>query len=143
MRAEETTPQYKNGYTVQRCRCDCGGEIDAPLHQLTAGYRKSCGCLQEKQLLENLKLCEGTSVTILEAGRRHLRPTNTSGVTGVYQDRRTGKWSARIMFKGKTYSLGTYEKKSDAVKARQRGEKLHEDFIAWYYATHQLTEGRS
>lgn len=46
------------------------------------------------------------------------------------------------MFKGKTYSLGTYEKKADAVKARQRGEKLHEDFIAWYYATHQLTEGR-
>ena len=136
-RAEETTPQHKNGYTVQRCRCDCGGEIDAPLHQLTAGYRKSCGCLQE-----NLKLCEGTSVTILEAGRRRLRPTNTSGVTGVYRNRRTGRWCAQITFKRKTYYLGAYEKKDDAIGARKRGEGLHENFIAWYYASHQLTEGR-
>ena len=186
---------------VWHCRCDCGGEIDAPLHQLTAGYRKSCGCLshpplkdylgkrfsmltvtgyagkedgqhlwrckcdcgketvvrqtnlqsgktkscgclQEKQLLENLKLCEGTSVTILEAGRRRLRPTNTSGVTGVYRNRRTGRWCAQITFKRKTYYLGAYEKKDDAIRARKRGEGLHENFIAWYYATHQLTEGR-
>ena len=27
-----------SGSTVWHCRCDCGGEIDAPLHQLTAGY---------------------------------------------------------------------------------------------------------
>ena len=190
-----------SGSTVWHCRCDCGGEIDAPLHQLTAGYRKSCGCLshpplkdylgkrfsmltvtgyagkedgqhlwrckcdcgketvvrqtnlqsgktkscgclQEKQLLENLKLCEGTSVTILEAGRRRLRPTNTSGVTGVYRNRRTGRWCAQITFKRKTYYLGVYEKKDDAIRARKRGEGLHENFIAWYYATHQLTEGR-
>lgn len=190
-----------SGSTVWHCRCDCGGEIDAPLHQLTAGYRKSCGCLshpplkdylgkrfsmltvtgyagkedgqhlwrckcdcgketvvrqtnlqsgktkscgclQEKQLLENLKLCEGTSVTILEAGRRCLRPTNTSGVTGVYRNRRTGRWCAQITFKRKTYYLGAYEKKDDAIRARKRGEGLHENFIAWYYATHQLTEGR-
>ena len=191
LRVEEATSQHKNGYTIWRCRCDCGGEIDAPLHQLTAGYRKSCGCLshpplkdylgkrfsmltvtgyagkedgqhlwrckcdcgketvvrqtnlqsgktkscgclQEKQLLENLKLCEGTSVTILEAGRRRLRPTNTSGVTGVYRNRRTGRWCAQITFKRKTYYLGVYEKKDDAIRARQRGEKLHENFIAWY-----------
>ena len=190
-----------SGSTVWHCICDCGGEIDAPLHQLTAGYRKSCGCLshpplkdylgkrfsmltvtgyagkedgqhlwrckcdcgketvvrqtnlqsgktkscgclQEKQLLENLKLCEGTSVTILEAGRRRLRPTNTSGVTGVYRNRRTGRWCAQITFKRKTYYLGAYEKKDDAIRARKRGEGLHENFIAWYYVTHQLTEGR-
>lgn len=201
LRVEEATSQHKNGYTIWRCRCDCGGEIDAPLHQLTAGYRKSCGCLshpplkdylgkrfsmltvtgyagkedgqhlwrckcdcgketvvrqtnlqsgktkscgclQEKQLLENLKLCEGTSVTILEAGRRRLRPTNTSGVTGVYRNRRTGRWCAQITFKRKTFYLGAYEKKGDAIQARKRGEGLHENFIAWYYATHQLTEGR-
>ena len=232
LRVEEATSQHKNGYTIWRCRCDCGGEILLDtrtlqrgtitdcgcntnvkpgqrditgqrfgLHQLTAGYRrscgclshpplkdylgkrfsmltvtgyagkedgqhlwrckcdcgketvvrqtnlqsgktKSCGCLQEKQLLENLKLCEGTSVTILEAGRRRLRPTNTSGVTGVYRNRRTGRWCAQITFKRKTYYLGVYEKKDDAIRARKRGEGLHENFIAWYYATHQLTEGR-
>lgn len=191
-----------SGSTVWHCICDCGGEIDAPLHQLTAGYRKSCGCLshpplkdylgkrfsmltvtgyagkedgqhlwrckcdcgketlvrqtnlqsgktkscgclQEKQLLENLKLCEGTSVAVLEANRGRRLPTNTSGVTGVYRSRRTGRWCAQITFKRKTYYLGAYEKKDDAIRARKRGEGLHEDFIAWYYATHQLTEGRS
>mgnify|MGYP000023908654 FL=1 len=33
-------------------------------------------------------------------------------------------------------------KKDDAIGARKRGEGLHENFIAWYYAMHQLTEGR-
>ena len=50
----EATPQRKNGYTVWRCQCDCGGEIDAPLHQLTAGYRKSCGCLSHPPLKDYL-----------------------------------------------------------------------------------------
>lgn len=50
----EATPQRKNGYTVWRCRCDCGGEIDAPLHQLTASYRKSCGCLSHPPLKDYL-----------------------------------------------------------------------------------------
>ena len=119
----EATPQRKNGYTIWRCRFDCG-------------------CLQEKQILENLKLCEGTSVTVLEANRGQLLPTNTSGVTGVYRNRRTGRWRAQITFKRKTYYLGAYEKKDDAIRAQKRGEGLHEDFIAWYNATHQLTEGR-
>lgn len=50
----EATPQRKNGCTVWRCQCDCGGEIDAPLHQVTAGYRKSCGCLSHPPLKDYL-----------------------------------------------------------------------------------------
>ncbi len=38
-----------NSY-IWHCKCDCGGEIDAPLKQLTGGYRKSCGCLSNPQL---------------------------------------------------------------------------------------------
>ena len=191
-----------SGSTLWHCTCDCGGEVDAPIHQLTAGYRKSCGCLshpplkkyigrrfsmltvigyagkaggqhlwrcrcdcgketvvrqtnlqrgrtgscgclQEKQLLENLKLCDGTSVARLEASGRHLLSNNTSGYTGVYRDRRTGKWCAQITFKKKTYYLGTYEKKDDAIKARKRGEELHENFIEWYYAAHRQTEKKT
>ena len=132
----------EDGQHLWRCKCDCGKETVVRQTNLQSGKTKSCGCLQEKQLLENLKLCEGTSVTILEAGRRRLRPTNTSGVTGVYRNRRTGRWCAQITFKRKTYYLGAYEKKDDAIRARKRGEGLHENFIAWYYATHQLTEGR-
>lgn len=43
--AEYPVEGGKYGRTLWHCRCDCGGEVDAPLQQLTAGYRKSCGCL--------------------------------------------------------------------------------------------------
>lgn len=39
-------PEHGYGKSIWHCRCDCGNEIDAPLHQLTAGYRKSCGCIR-------------------------------------------------------------------------------------------------
>ncbi|MEI3011179.1 MAG: hypothetical protein V8T46_02840 [Sutterella seckii] len=65
----------EDGQHLWRCKCDCGKETVVRQRSLQSGKTKSCGCLQEKQLLENLKLCEGTSVTILEAGRRRLRPT--------------------------------------------------------------------
>lgn len=40
-----TGKRGKGGSLIWRCKCDCGGEVDAPLHQLSSGYRKSCGCL--------------------------------------------------------------------------------------------------
>ncbi len=133
----------EDGQHLWRCKCDCGNEAVVRQTNLQSGKTKSCGCLQEKQILENLKLCDGTSVAILEAVRSRLLPTNTSGVTGVYQNKRTGKWCAQITFKRKTYFLGAYEKKEDAVKARKRGEELHEDFLAQYYAAHKQAEGEA
>lgn len=190
-----TGARDRYGSLVWHCKCDCGKEIDAPLHQLSAGYRKSCGCLSHPPLkdyagkrfgkltvleyagkkagmhrwrcrcdcgqetvvgqtllqsgktkscgclhqttyIHNLKLIDGTSVTILEAMRSKTLSSNTSGYTGVYQQKRTGKWVAQITFRRKTYYLGTYEKIEDAVKARRRGEEMHEDFLRWYYETH-------
>ena len=66
---EAPTGQHKNGYTVWRCKCDCGKETVVRQTNLQSGKTKSCGCLQKKQILENLKLCEGTSVAVLEANR--------------------------------------------------------------------------
>lgn len=198
--AIEPTGAVQNGSVVWRCRCDCGGEVCAPLHQLSAGYRKSCGCLghppqkdyigkrfgrltvtayagkrdgmhrwrcrcdcggetvvgqtllqsgktkscgclQAEVYRDNLQLVDGTSVTILEALRRGLIASNTSGHTGVYFDRALQKWVARITFKGKTYHLGTYAEKQDAVRARERGEELHDDFLEWYHANHPRPAG--
>ena len=185
----------KAGSTIWFCRCDCGGEVNAPLSQLTSGYRKSCGCLSHpalkeyvgrrfgkltvtgyagkragmhrwkcicdcgnetvvgqtllqtgktkscgclkaKSIVDNLKLCEGTSVTILEANKKHLCSVNKSGYTGVYQNKRPGRWVAQITFKGKTYYLGSYEHIEDAVKARKSGEEMHDEFLEWYYQVH-------
>ena len=196
--ALEPTGETLSGSAVWRCRCDCGGEVNAPLRQLRAGYRKSCGCLghpvrkdyvgrrfgrltvtdyagkrdgmhrwrclcdcgnetvvgqtllqsgktkscgclQSEIYRENLKLFEGTSVTLLERGKDRLLSSNTSGRTGVYFDRKRELWVAQITFKGKTYYLGGYADKQEAVRARQRGEELHDSFLAWYYENHPRT----
>lgn len=188
--AIEPTGETVGGSAVWRCSCSCGGEVRAPLHQLTAGYRKSCGCLsrparkefigrrfgrltvttyagkrdgmhrwrcrcdcgnetvvgqtplqtgktkscgclQSEIYRENLKLVDGTSVTILEATMDRLIASNTSGYTGVYLDKRRGKWVAQITFKGKTHYLGSYAEKQEAIKARKRGEEeFFEPFLA-------------
>lgn len=193
--AVEPTGELLRGSAVWRCRCDCGGQVSAPLHQLTAGYRKSCGCLghpprkdffgrrfgrltvtgyagkqdgmhrwrcvcdcgnetvvgqtllqtgktkscgclQAEIYKQNLKLIDGTSVTVLEAVKRRPLSANRSGYTGVYWDSRRGKWVAQIGFKGRVYRLGAYLDKQEAVTARRRGEQMHDAFLEWYYAEH-------
>lgn len=45
-----TEGRGSDGTLIWHCKCDCGGEVDAPLRQLTNGYRKSCGCLSKPPL---------------------------------------------------------------------------------------------
>lgn len=123
------------------CRCDCGNMVIAGQTLLQSGKTKSCGCLQAASITRNLKLCDGTSVTMLESMKKRRIASNTSGYTGVYQNKKTGKWIAQITFKRKTYYLGCYEKIEDAVKARRRGEEMHEDFLNWYYAERERSTG--
>ena len=119
-----------------KCKCDCGNETIVGQTLLQTGKTKSCGCLKETQIYENLKLCEGTSVAILEASKRNLLKSNKSGHTGVYQ-KPNGRWCAQITFKRKTYYLGTYDDIKDAVKARKRGEEMHDEFLEWYYSRNE------
>lgn len=121
-----------------RCLCDCGNETVVGQTLLQTGKTKSCGCLQAEVYRENLKLMDGTSVTLLEAGKKRLISSNTSGYTGVYRQRKTGKWAAQITFRGKTYFLGAYDKKEDAIKARQRGEEMHDEFLEWYHSNRSV-----
>lgn len=119
-----------------KCVCDCGNETIVGQTLLQTGKTKSCGCIQKDIYKDNLKLVDGTSVTILEANKNRLIASNTSGYTGVYQNKKKGKWVAQITFKRKCYYLGSYEKMEDAIKARQRGEEMHDDFLEWYYLQH-------
>lgn len=48
---------------------------------------------------------------------------NLTGVRGVYYDSRSGRYRARITFKGKRYNLCSFLSKEDAIKARQKGEE--------------------
>ena len=127
-------PESKAGFW--HCRCQCGSETQVRYHALITGHTKSCGCLQKTAYRENLRLVDGTSVTILESTRRNPISTNSSGHTGVYQNKKTGKWIAQLTFKRKTYYLGCYDALEEAVIARRRGEEMHDHFLEWYYETY-------
>ena len=128
--------ERKNGTSYWRCRCACGEETTVRYAYLLSGHTKSCGCLQRNVVSDNLRLMDGTSVTVLEAIRKRTLSSNTSGHTGVYWNAKNQKWAAQITFKRKTYYLGSYEKIEDAIKARKRGEEMHDDFLDWYYQLH-------
>lgn len=121
--------------TYWKCRCVCGKEIVAAQPELQNGDTKSCGCLQKDHARNALKLVDNTSVALLERNRT-VRSHNTSGCTGVFYDKRTGKWAAYINFKKKRYWLGRYSEKNEAIKARKAAEEIHEDFLDWYYHTY-------
>jgi hypothetical protein len=78
----ETKPQYGNAYLI-------------------TGHTKSCGLPSRGAILDNLRLVDGTSVTKLEAMRNRTISSNTSGYTGVYRQKNSGKWAAQITFKNK------------------------------------------
>lgn len=53
----------------------------------------------------------------------HNHKNNKSGCSGVTE--RNSKWIARIGYMNKRYSLGTYDKLEDAIKARKEAEKMY------------------
>ncbi|MCD7866859.1 MAG: transcriptional regulator [Clostridiales bacterium] len=125
----------ENGMHRWKCVCDCGKETIVGQSLLLDGRTKSCGCIRANIYRENLKLVDGTSVTMLERNLSPNRPyrNNTSGHVGVYYLKKSGRWSSQIIFKGKKYYLGVFENKLDAVRARERAEEIYSDFLDWYY----------
>lgn len=53
----------------------------------------------------------------------NMRANSKSGVRGVTQDKRNGKWVAFISYAGITKRLGTFTEFDDAVKVRKKAEE--------------------
>lgn len=60
-----------------------------------------------------------------------LNRANKSGYKGVWRDERYGKWLAYISYMGEMISLGYYDRKEDAIAARQAAEEKY--FGAYSY----------
>lgn len=73
----------------------------------------------------NLRKCDKSQ----NAYNTGIRKTNSSGKTGVYLRKDTGKWTAEIKHHNKKICLGCYDSYADAVKAR---EKAEEQYIGEY-----------
>lgn len=138
--AVSPTEKRVSGSVVWKCQCDCGNETEASYNSLVSGNVRSCGCLKNECQgpSQYMDYIDGTCVQNLEF--KGLRKDNKSGCTGVSAYR--GKWRAVISFKKKTYYLGTFEKKEDAIRIRKTAEeKLFGPFLDWYYS--ETEEGRS
>lgn len=108
------------------CRCDCG-EI---VHRLSEKLRldKNCSCktcmgkAAASTMTDSAGFIEGTQLCKLTATKANAN--SSSGVRGVFLNRRTGKWRATLKFKGNNHYLGEFINVEDAIKARQQAEEL-------------------
>lgn len=109
------------------CRCDCGAITYKTTDALRRDVRNSCAACAKAYAVSRMRACSGfvagTQLSRIRDGNRVSG--NASGFRGVYYDKRTGRWRARLRFKGKLYSLGTYAELQDAVNARKRGEAAY------------------
>ena len=108
------------------CRCECGNITYKATDTLTNPDLSMCnecaGKYAGEKMREKAGFVDGTQISRITSNK--LIATNTSGARGVYLERKTGKWRARLRFKGKTYNFGTYANFDDAVKARKEAEQL-------------------
>lgn len=117
-RGERTTPTW-------RCRCDCGAIVYRATDTLTNGDQNMCTNCANKYAGEKMRACAGFVDGTQLAKITNLKPSaaNTSGVRGVTFEKRSNKWRAMIIFKGKRHHLGLFSDFNEAVKARKVAEK--------------------
>lgn len=108
------------------CRCECGNITYKATDTLTNPDLSMCNECAGKYATEKARakagFVDGTQISRITSDK--IIATNTSGARGVYLERKTGKWRARLRFKGKTYNFGTYANFDDAVEARKEAEQL-------------------
>lgn len=74
---------------------------------------------------QNLRICERAE----NDRNRSLYVTNTSGVAGVYFDKKRKKWVASITYNRKKVYIGRFAEKEEAILARLRKEiELYKEF---------------
>lgn len=56
---------------------------------------------------------------------QRLKPSNTSGVTGVHWCKKSHKWIAQIVADGNATYLGAFNVKADAIAAREAANRLY------------------
>lgn len=74
-------------------------------------------------------------IQIEKAMARSTPKNNTTGFRGVFKDKRTGKYRARIIMQGNRTELGYFEHFADAVEARLQAEEKLNQIVAEYKQT--------
>ena len=124
--SDKRAPRGIRTVPLWECRCDCGSITYKATDILKNGEVSMCSdcapLYATEKMRERAGFVGGTQISRIKSEK--LSSTNTSGVRGVYFDKRTGKWRARLKFKGKLMNFGSYTKFEDAVKARKEAESV-------------------
>lgn len=123
----------KNNKLLWQCKCSCGNRKYLHAYSLLHGHYKSCGCKRIEKRDQGVKkhidrdAVDGTRKTALKS---KLHKGNKSGHKGVIWMESRKKWKAYIGFKGKQITLGYFNEKEDAIKARLKAEEeYHKPYL--------------
>lgn len=123
-RSEQCAPRGERTVPLWKCLCDCGEITYKATDTLTNPDVSMCASCAEKfaaaRMRENAGYVDGTQISRIKSDKKSAN--NTSGVRGVCYDRHSGKWRARLKFKGKLMNFGYYARFEDAVKERKQAE---------------------
>ncbi len=123
-RSDRFGSRGKQQVRLWKCLCDCGAITYKATDSLTNKSVSMCKECAEKYAMTRARAgagyAHGTQISKLSPVSNASQ--NTTGVRGVYLDRRTGRYRARIKFQGKTYNLGYYATLDEAIAARREGE---------------------
>jgi len=109
------------------CRCDCGEIVYRLSEKLRQG--KNCACktcmgkAAASAMADGAGFVDGTQLSKIRSTK--ACSNNSSGVRGVFFNRRSGKWRASLKFQGQDHYLGEYVNIEDAIKARHRAEEIY------------------
>lgn len=124
-RSDKRNPRGARTTPMWECRCECGTITYKATDTLTNSDNSMCHSCQAIYATEKARkaagFVDGTQISKL----RDMEPTaaNTSGCRGVYYERKTNKYRARLKFKGKIMNFGSYTRFEDAVAARKAAEE--------------------
>lgn len=106
-----TQERDKTGNILWELDCACGSKVYKSINELKTGRILSCGCYYQETraaLAQYRKdFVEHTSLSSIVASKQPAA-NNTSGHTGVYLNRRNGKWEAYINYQKVRYRLGNF-----------------------------------
>lgn len=114
------------------CKCDCGEITYKATDTLNNADTSMCNKCAQKYAAEKMReragFVDGTQITKLNNADKSSN--NSSGIRGVYYDRKSNKWRARLRFKGKVMDFGSYYSINDAIEARKKAEEsVFEEFL--------------
>lgn len=131
-RGKRTVPLWE-------CRCSCGAITYKAGDTLKNPEISMCAACAEKYAVEQARKAAGyvggTQVTKIR--NMTASAANQSGVRGVVYEKSSHRWRARLCFKGKDMSFGSFERFEDAVMARKAAEQKYFGAFLEEYAAAQ------